>query len=508
MSRTAALSWFARHEFRLAWREWLAMMTGGRRGRKRIAIIGLTAFAALMHLPAWAVIGRYASLHEPLDKTSMIVVTSTIFLAWALMLSQAIESVTRVFYARADLDLIMSSPARLANVFSIRIAAIALTVTTMALLLSTPFVDVLVLGGGLRWFAAFGVVIAVGLSAAALAVAITLALFRLIGPARTRLIAQILAAVIGAGFVIALQVAAILSYGTLSRFAVLTSDGAAAYAPDANSVIWWPARAALGDGQALLFLLAASLALLGTVMAVFSPRFADTAINASAYAASTRRSRGATSFRHGSRQQALRRKEFILLGRDPWLISQTLMQLLYLVPPALFLWRSFSDSSAAIVLITPVVVMAAGQLAGGLSWLTISGEDAADLVATAPLSPSDVTRAKIEVVLVVIGAIFSPIVLALIYLAPLQALVTTIALVVAAASATAIQLWFRVQARRSQFRRRQTSSRLATFAEAFSSIGWAATAALVLTIPLAGLMSGLMTAALMAVTWKLSPSRE
>ena len=64
------------------------------------------------------------------------------------MLSQAIESVTRVFYARADLDLIMSSPVALANVFSVRIAAIALTVITMALLLSTPFVNVLVLGGG------------------------------------------------------------------------------------------------------------------------------------------------------------------------------------------------------------------------------------------------------------------------------------------------------------------------------------------------------------------------
>ena len=124
-----------------------------------------------MHLPAWAVIGRYADLQAPLDKTSLIVMTATVFLAWALMLSQAIESVTRVFYARADLDLIMSSPARLANIFSVRIAAIALTVTAMALLLSTPFVDVLVIGGGVRWFAAFGVVTAVGLSAAAFAIA-------------------------------------------------------------------------------------------------------------------------------------------------------------------------------------------------------------------------------------------------------------------------------------------------------------------------------------------------
>jgi ABC-2 type transport system permease protein len=51
-------------------------------------------------------------------------------------------------------------------------------------------------------------------------------------------------------------------------------------------------------------------------------------------------------------------------------------------------------------------------------------------------------------------------------------------IVVAAASATQIQLWFRSQAKRSHFRRRQVSSRVATFAEAFSSITWAATAAL------------------------------
>src|SRR5450432_1690509 len=184
MSSATALGWFARHEIRLAWREWLAMMTGGRRKRNR-AVIGLIVFAAIMHLPAYAVVGRFANLEAPLDKSALIVITSTILLAWALMLSQAIESVTRVFYARADLDLIMSSPVALANVFSVRIAAIAFTVTAMALLLSTPFVNVLVLGGGIRWFAAYGVVIAIGLSAAAVAVAVTIVLFHLIGPSRT-----------------------------------------------------------------------------------------------------------------------------------------------------------------------------------------------------------------------------------------------------------------------------------------------------------------------------------
>jgi ABC-2 type transport system permease protein len=390
----------------------------------------------------------------------------------------------------------------------VRIAAIALAVTVMALLFSTPFIDVLVIGGGARWLAAFGVVVAMGLSAAAIAIAITILLFRLIGPARTRFVAQVLAAMIGAGFVIALQVAAIMSYGTLSRFTILTSGSFAAYAPDVDSIWWWPARAAMGDSEALLLLLALGLVLLGSVMAVFSHRFADTAIDAAAYGASGSKAAKQRPFRGGSRQQALRRKEFSLLWRDPWLISQTLMQLLYLVPPALLLWRNFADSSAALTLITPVIVMAAGQLAGGLAWLTISGEDAPDLVATAPLTPSSVIRAKIEVVLIAIAAIFCPLIAALAFASPFQAAVSAGAVIISAASATAIQLWFRVQARRSQFRRRQTSSRLATFAEAFCSIGWAATAALAVTIPIAAIISGAMTAAILAATWKISPRRD
>jgi ABC-2 type transport system permease protein len=508
MNSTTALAWFARHELRLAWREWLAIMTAGRRGRKRAALIAVIVFAAIMHLPAYAVIGRFATLELPLDRSAFIVMTAAIFLAWALMLSQAIESVTRVFYARADLDLIMSSPARLADVFSVRLVSIALSVTAMALLLSTPFVDVLVIGGGLRWLAAYGVVVAIGLSAAAIAIALTVLLFRLIGPSRTRLVAQIVAAVIGAGFVIALQIAAIMSYGTLSRFTVLSSDAAAAFAPEPASLVWWPARAALGEIEPLLVIMAGALVLLGLVMTILSPRFADVAVRASTNAAPNDQRSPARAFRAGSQRQALRRKEFVLLRRDPWLVSQSLMQLLYLVPPAVMLWRSFADSTLAIVLITPVVVMAAGQLAGGLAWLTISGEDAADLVTSAPLSPSRMIRTKIEVVLIAIGLMFAPLIFALLFASLPQAVVTALGVIVAAASATAIQLWFRVQARRSQFRRRQTSSRLATFAEAFSSIGWAATGALALALPIGALITGLITAAILAATWKISPQRE
>jgi ABC-2 type transport system permease protein len=112
------------------------------------------------------------------------------------------------------------------------------------------------------------------------------------------------------------------------------------------------------------------------------------------------------------------------------------------------------------------------------------------------------------VVLIAISVIFAPLVIALAVVSPLQAAISAAGVIIAATSATAIQLWFRVQARRSQFRRRQTSSRFATFAEAFSSIGWAATSALALSIPIVALASGLLTAGLLAATWKISPRRQ
>ena len=102
------------------------------------------------------------------------------------------------------------------------------------------------------------------------------------------------------------------------------------------------------------------------------------------------------------------------------------MQILYLLPPALLLWRSFGEGTGALVVLVPVLVMAAGQLAGGLAWLAISGEDAPDLVATAPVPRSHIVRAKIEAVLGGIAIVFAPFVAALALLSPWHALVSAL----------------------------------------------------------------------------------
>ena len=173
----------------------------------------------------------------PSDTATLVGVTGTLVLSWSLLLSQAMESVTRAFYARSDLDLILTSPVSARKVFAVRMGRIAAGAVMIAVLLAAPFINVLVLRGGSRWLAAYGVVAAMGAVATAAALALTIALFRLVGAKRTRLIAQIVAAVIGAAFVIGLQIAAIFSSGSISRFAALQSDWMLAHAPDTQQCL-------------------------------------------------------------------------------------------------------------------------------------------------------------------------------------------------------------------------------------------------------------------------------
>ncbi len=416
------------------------------------------------------------------------------------------ESVTRAFYARSDLDLILSSPASVRRVFAVRIGAIALSTMLLAMLLAGPFINALAVHAGARWLAAYGVLCGMAAISAALAVVVTVALFRTLGPKRTRLISQIVAAVVGAAFVIGVQAAAILYTGSYSRLSILRSDAIVALVPDLTSPIWWPARAAMGDPTALVVVLGVSLGALVIVTGVFSARFGDHVIAASGVAFGAKRTRRRIDgFRQASTKRALRRKEWTLLRRDPWLASQTLMQILYLLPPALLLWRNFGTTIGTLVILVPVLVMASGQLAGGLAWLAVSGEDAPDLVASAPIFPRSVITAKIESVLATVAVVVAPLLIALALAAPRIALAAALGIVVSAASATMIQIWFRAQAKRSSFRRRQTSSRVATLAEAFSSVLWAGTAGLAAAGSWFAAFPGVIALAMLALTWTISP---
>ncbi|HEY4202807.1 MAG TPA: permease [Devosiaceae bacterium] len=505
----ASLAWFARHEFRLAWRDWLAMMTGGKRVRGIIAFSALALFMVALHWVAGVLIEPWLETGIVLDKPTLVNFTGGGLLFVSVMLSQAMESVTRAYYTRSDLDLILSSPASAPQLFAIRTGAIVFATVALSCLLASPIIDMLVLADGPHWLAAYIVLVALGALCATVALLITVGLFRLVGPQRTRLISQIIAAIIGAGFIIGIQAVAIVGYGSMSRFAVLQSHDVIALAPGLDSPLWYPARAALGEPFPLLVVMIVGFGALLLAILATASSFGRHAIAATSIARTRTvpRHERQVNFRAASPRQVLRRKEWKLLQRDPWLLSQTLMQVLYLLPPALMLWINFGHEAGAFVVAVPVLVMASGQLAGGLAWLAISGEDAHDLVATAPLSRGSVLTAKIEAVLAVIAVVLAPLLILVALSSPRMVLITAIGATLAASSSTTVQLLFRVQARRSMFRRRQVSSRTATILEALVSIAWAGTGALLAASSPLAVIPAIAAFLVLLLAWIISPKK-
>jgi ABC-2 type transport system permease protein len=130
------------------------MITVGHRRRVSTVAMALIVFFGFMHLLAYSMVRRYALAGIMPDGATLIVATVVMLLAFSPLVSQAMELVTRVFYSRSDLDLILTSPASPCTVFSVRIGRIAAEVALFAMLLATPFIDVLAVLGGPRWLIA------------------------------------------------------------------------------------------------------------------------------------------------------------------------------------------------------------------------------------------------------------------------------------------------------------------------------------------------------------------
>src|SRR6185437_5086518 len=154
MSQARSLAWFARHEARLSWRDTLSMMTAGRPDRERRVIFWILSFALFLHGIAYLVLQRYVGPNIHVDAKTLIAVTSAILLSGSAMLSQAMESITRIFYSRSDLELILSAPARADKLFAVRIGAMAFSATLVSVFLIGPFIDILIWRSSLRWIGA------------------------------------------------------------------------------------------------------------------------------------------------------------------------------------------------------------------------------------------------------------------------------------------------------------------------------------------------------------------
>src|SRR5215467_7572402 len=136
------------------------MMTVGHRRRMRTVAIALIVFAGFMHLLAYSMVRRYALTGIAPDKVTLVVVTGIMLLSLSPLVSQAMELVTRIFYSRSDLDLILTSPVSPRKIFSVRIGRVAVEVALFAMLVGMPFINVLAFLGGGQWLSEYSVVAA------------------------------------------------------------------------------------------------------------------------------------------------------------------------------------------------------------------------------------------------------------------------------------------------------------------------------------------------------------
>ena len=165
------------------------------------------------------------------------------------------------------------------------------------------------------------------------------------------------------------------------------------------------------------------------------------------------------------RLAAIRRKEWRIVLRDPWIVSQIMLQLLYITPLFAVLWQSGDGRGSPVLALASTIVVVSYQLAASLTWLGVSGEDAPELMQCAPVQPDTVRSGKIQAVAGLTAVVTGPLLLWLVWLSPGAALRTLALGCFASLAAIALNLWHARPARRGAFAARHRESKLLALIE-------------------------------------------
>lgn len=505
-SRPGSILWLMQHELRLFWR----------RGKKR-ALSGLVMAGILLTvwmLFSYLIFSRVGPIIPPPpfvtgpgDGFALMIVTIALAFMGSVMTSGAILAAVDAIYTRNDLDLLLSSPVSPWRVLVVRSSAIAIgALPIYAGLLGPPLLWMAIFSSPL-WLASIIVLVTMAFAATGLALLIVTGLFRLIGPRSTRVLAQILSAVAGAAIFLGFQYFNISSRDTSFSSAEMQAT-IAGLDIDPNAFWLFPARAFTGEIISTVLWLALVAVLFPLGVYIFSRSYVSDAAAASAMGRRKRASDVRVAEVRGGLMQSVIRKEFRLISRDPLLLSQIGLQLLYLLPLGFILVRPDSGMQLTPAAFAPALSLLASMLAGSLIWITVSAEDAPDLLASAPVSPRMVDRAKLT-------AAITPVLLLMVI--PLAALLArdlwagawaTAGVTCAAFAAALIGLWRRNPGSRRDFvRRRAKASVLVGLGQAIVTLGITGTVGLgAYGYPWLAIIPAILAMALLGALYKPTPS--
>jgi ABC-2 type transport system permease protein len=385
------------------------------------------------------------------------------------MASRALGGAVQSLYTRGDLDLLLASPVDRRAIIGVRMGSLAAMVAGEVALLVWPFANVFVLFGHFGWLRAYLLVPAMAMLATSVGLGVALVSFRTIGPRRTRVAMQVLAALVGMGMMLAIYMPQIMQPEGRPGGLPASAMALARHSGSFGEMLVVPARILLnGAMPTLVFALACTALIVATIQLAGEP-IVRTLTGISGGGQRGRRSADDVVRFHGSFRVVVVLKELKLIARDPFLITQILQQNLMLLPMTFLLWRSHLGD---LPLVWLAVIWLAAGIAGPLAWLTIQAEDAPDLLAAAPMSRAALVRVKLEAALLPALPVCAVPLFFLLATRPWYAICTSACAFGAALTHAALNMRNPVALRRDSFRKRHQGNFANVLLELLSLAFW------------------------------------
>ena len=461
-----SIRWLLGHELRLAWYG-AAINKGGKRrpGWGSIAVWAV-GFIGL-HLIAFAML-RALGPGGRGDPLLAIPISLVVVVCSTFMLSSSLRACVLALFERGDLDLLLSSPLPSRSIFAVRLLGIAAATALPYVYLAGPFANVALVLGHPGWLGLYVTIFSCATLMACAGMLLTLGLVRVLGARRTRVVAQVLGAIAGALIFLLSQSSNFMRHdGNMGPRVMEMMTHQSLFGPD--SALWLPGRAVLGAPLPLLgAVLLAGLAFVLTLARTH--RFFVHGLQQAAGMGRVRaRPAGALRFRfRGSLFDTVVIKEWRLIARDPHLIAQVLLQLIYLVPLLFLILRGDSAGPA----LGAGLTLLCSSLTGSLAWIVISAEDAPDLLLSAPAPRRTLQLAKLAAATMPALLLVALPLLWLVVRTPVTGLLVAFTVSAAVLSAGLIVQWTGRPAPRSDFKTRGKENFLCTMLELVSSLCW------------------------------------
>ncbi len=414
--KTGSLPWLLWHELQIWWRElrgkWFILIS--------VLLFGLL-LAGLMTVwvvafASQATVREALVLHPipaPLFWGAVVLWIIGFFYAFTMAMGQSVVAL----FDRGDLDLLISSPVSSKVIFASRLLGVALEVFLGFCLFVVPTSLLLATTGLWQLLGIYPALVGIVLTATSLAMLLTVGLVGRLGARRARSVAQILTLCLSGVFFLGLQLPNMLrgtSFSGESGLYLLEQLFGDRSPLNSQSWLWFPVKAVFLDLPAVILTLLLSGGLVWLTVETLHRSF----LSGTQQSLTVKRSRlpvRDTQF-SSSFPKTVLQKEWRIILRNPYLISQTFLSVLFLIPLLVIVLRN--DSGRAIANFSTLIAVSSslvgGSLVSGLTILVLSGEEAPDLLKSSPAKGMALRRLKLLAVLLPTWLLLSPLFLILI----------------------------------------------------------------------------------------------